>query len=77
MIPQQAATTVTSLDDIESYIREKEGIKNKTYLSAIDLPVRERRDVFSELRYMGITAGSLFPGLDGACEELAERNFEV
>jgi hypothetical protein len=23
--------------------------------------------------YMGITAGSLFPGLDGACEELKER----
>jgi hypothetical protein len=77
MIPQQAATTVTSLDDIESYIKEKEEITKKTYLSAINLPVRERRDVFSELRYMGITAGSLFPGLDGACEELAERNFEV
>lgn len=77
MIPQQAATTVTSLDDIESYIREQEGIKNKTYLSAIDLPIRERREVVRELRYMGITAGSLFPGLDGACEELAERNFEV
>jgi len=26
---------------------------------------------------MGITAGSLFPGLDGACEEPAERNFEI
>jgi len=77
MIPQQAATTVTSLDDIESYIRAKEEIKNKTYLSAIDLPVRERREVVRELRYMGITAGSLFPGLDGACEELAERNFEI
>ena len=77
MIPQQAATTVTSLDDIESYIREKEGIKNKKYLSAIDLPVRERREVVRELRYMGITAGSLFPGLDGACEELKERNFEM
>jgi hypothetical protein len=77
MIPQQPATTVTSLDDIESYIREKEGIKNKKYLSAIDLPVRERREVVRELRYMGITAGSLFPGLDGACEELKERNFEM
>jgi hypothetical protein len=77
MIPQQGATTVTSLDDIESYIREKEEIKNKTYLSAIDLPVRERREVVRELRYMGITAGSLFPGLDGACEELADRNFEI
>jgi hypothetical protein len=28
-----------------------------------------------ELALMGITAGSLFPGLDGACEELRERLF--
>ena len=76
MIPQQAASTVTSLDDIESYIRSKE-TETKRYLSAIDLPVCERREVVRDLRYMGITAGSLFPGLDGACEELADRNFEM
>jgi len=77
MIPQQAASTVTSVDDIESYIKEKEELKKKKYLTAVDLPVLERRDVVRDLRYMGITAGSLFPGLDGACEELKDRNFEV
>lgn len=76
MIPQQAASTVTNVDDIESYIKSKES-KDKKYLSAIDLPVRERKQVIRELSYMGITAGSLFPGLDGACEELKERNFEI
>lgn len=40
------------------------------------LPRRDRRQAMNELSYMGITAGSLFPGLDGACEELKERNFE-
>jgi hypothetical protein len=30
-----------------------------------------------ELSVMGITAGSLFPGLDGACEELKERFFRL
>lgn len=75
MIPQQAASTVTSVDDIESYIRSREAPETK-YLQAIDLPVRERRRIVSELSFMGITAGSLFPGLDGACEELADRNFE-
>jgi len=39
------------------------------------LPVRERKLVIRGLSYMGITAGSLFPGLDGACEEFAQRNF--
>ena len=76
LIPQQAASTVTNVDDIESYIKSKES-QDKTYLSAIDLPVQDREKVLQELRYMGITAGSMFPGLDGACEELKERNFDI
>jgi hypothetical protein len=51
-------------------------VGGRKYLSAIDLPVSERKQVVQELGYMGITAGSLFPGLDGACEELRERYSE-
>ena len=76
MIPQQAASTVTNVDDIEAFIKSKQ-FDGAPYLSAIDLPVKERKQVVRELGYMGITAGSLFPGLDGACEDLAERNFET
>jgi hypothetical protein len=76
MIPQQAASTITNIDDIESYIQSRE-LDDRKYLWAIDLPVRDRNKVLHELRFMGITAGSLFPGLDGACEELKERNFEI
>jgi len=61
---------------METFIRSRE-TDQKKYLQAIDLPVRERKRVIRELGYMGITAGSLFPGLDGACEELAERNFPI
>jgi hypothetical protein len=75
MIPQQAASTLTSVDDIESHIRSRETDTTK-YLQAVDLPMYERKQVIRELSNMGITAGSLFPGLDGACEELAERNFD-
>jgi hypothetical protein len=74
MVPQQALSSFTSVDDIEGYIRTKETPK-KSYLKVIDLPLRERDGVIRELRLMGITAGSLFPGLDGACEELRERFF--
>lgn len=77
MIPQQAASTVTNIDDIESYISICEQASNKTYLQAFDLPLKERDKVIQELRFMGITAGSMFPGLDGACEELKDRNFEI
>ena len=74
MIPQQAASTVTNVDDIEAFITSKQ-VDATPYLRAIDLPIGERKKVVRELSYMGITAGSLFPGLDGACEELKERNF--
>jgi hypothetical protein len=75
LVPQQSISSVTNIDDIETYIRisEREGAR---YLRIIDLPVRERQHVMRELSIMGITAGSLFPGFDGTCEELKERNFE-
>jgi hypothetical protein len=41
----------------------------QTYLQAIDLPVSDRSIVARDLATMGITAGSLLPGLDGACEQ--------
>jgi hypothetical protein len=76
LVPQQAATTVTNIDDVETYIFNKEQEKNCKYLSAIDIPFSERNKVIKELSYMGITAGSMFPGLDGSCEELREKLFD-
>lgn len=75
LIPQQALMTVTNLADIESYVLEMGRIAGKNYLQAIDLPVAERDLVLKELRLMGITAASLFPGLDGTCQQLREEFF--
>jgi hypothetical protein len=75
MIPQQALSGLTNVDDVESYIRSIEAKRAVQYLNVIDIPVRDRRKAMQELSAMGITAGSLFPGLDGACEELRERFF--
>ena len=82
MIPQQATSTITSIDDIEGYVKGMEKMPpqnrfKKNYLTAIDIPVKERDKVMHELRYMGITAGSMFPGVDGTCEELKEQNFRI
>ena len=74
-IPQQSISTTSNVDDIETYIKEMETNQKVIYLEAIDLPASERNHVMRELALMGITAGSLFPGLDGACEGLRERNF--
>ncbi|WP_186229616.1 FRG domain-containing protein [Burkholderia gladioli] len=76
-VPQQALSALTNVDDVESYIQQTEEIHKKQYITAIDIPAKERGKAMSDLAMMGITAGSLFPGLDGACEELRERLFEI
>ncbi|EGQ7810954.1 FRG domain-containing protein [Vibrio parahaemolyticus] len=76
MVPQQATTTVTNVADIESLIIESEKRSNKKFLQVIDIPWKERESVVRELTLMGLTAGSLFPGLDGTCEELKDKMFE-
>lgn len=77
LVPQQAVTTVTNIDDIESYVLEKQDTDGVAYLRAIDIPANQREAAMRELRFMGITAGSMFPSIDGVCEELRERNFNV
>jgi hypothetical protein len=53
MVPQQALSTFTTVDDIETYIQRQEQIKNRRYLEVIDLPLSERDHVIRELRLNG------------------------
>jgi hypothetical protein len=68
----------SAMNLIESYLDETPRVtgKGKPYPTAIDLPAARRSVVFADLAHIGVTAGSLFPGLDGACEELRQRNFQ-
>lgn len=75
LIPQQSSTMLTNVDDIETYIASRTKPGATPYLTAIDVPWSERDRVIPDLHRMGITAGSMFPGIDGTCEELKERNF--
>jgi hypothetical protein len=77
VVPQQSVSSVTNVDDLEKYIWTQEQATKKTYLTAIDLPAIDRQLVMRELALMGIDAGSLFPGLDGACNQLKERFFNL
>jgi len=76
LVPQQSATTATNLHDIETYIMRKEAETGVRFLGAIDIPAKEREVAMRDLRFMGITAGSMFPSIDGVCEEIRERNFD-
>jgi len=74
-IPQQALSAFTNVADVESLFRFKQKQHNKEFLGVIDLPWSDRRAIMKDLRSMGITASSLFPGLDGICEAFKEQYF--
>jgi hypothetical protein len=74
-LPQQSISIFSNIDDVETYIGICERSKKCKYLTKIDLPRSNRNNAMRELRKMGITAASLFPGLDGTCKALKERLF--
>jgi hypothetical protein len=75
VVPQQSVSMVTNVEDLEKYIQGREKASNISFLTCIDLPADERSTVIRELDLMGINAGSMFPGLDGACNQLKKRLF--
>lgn len=74
-LPQQAIASMTNIDDIESYILFRENQTEKKYLRVFDLPQDEYEVVLRQLGLMGISPGSLFPGLEGLCAEYRNRQF--
>ncbi|MGR3749573.1 FRG domain-containing protein [Paracoccus sp. (in: a-proteobacteria)] len=74
-LPQQSAVTVTNIDDIESYLKYIEDKEEASYLKVFDIDRAERELVLAELGLMGISPGSMFPGLDGLCQEYRDRHF--
>jgi hypothetical protein len=75
-VPQQSIASFSNIDDIEGYITGVEASSERKHLTIIDIPTSERKMVISELRLMGITPGSLFPGLDGLCRTLKAQHFD-
>jgi hypothetical protein len=74
VLPQQSITMFSNVDDIESIIKQNEKASGQ-YLSAISIQSNERQKALRDLQLMGITWGSLFPGIEGVCRQLSERHF--
>ena len=75
-LPQQALAMVTNINNIEHYVKYVEQKNSARTLTVIDMRRSERDVAMRDLRTMGITAASMFPGLDGTFEELKNRLFE-
>ena len=68
-----------ALSELQRHARDRRRQRSAAlpWQRAIDIPASERRTVMQDLALMGITEGSLFPGLDGACLQLKERFFDL
>lgn len=75
VLPQQAMTMYSNVDDIEFVIQSNED-KIGQFLRAISIPSSDRDAAMRDLGLMGITWGSMFPGLDGVCKQLNSRHFK-
>lgn len=73
--PQQALSTVSNVVDIEEFIRAREIEDQQEYLTMCDFPSQKAPQILRELQLMGITYGSLFPGLDGIARDIRDRFF--
>ena len=60
--PQQSMAAFSNIDKIEDFIAAYELHHKTKYLTRIDILASERAVVEDELRFMGITPATLFPG---------------
>ncbi|WP_187148297.1 FRG domain-containing protein [Colwellia psychrerythraea] len=74
VLPQQAITMYSNINDIESIIQNNEKQKGE-FLQRITINASEAKKAMRDLHLMGLTWGSLFPGFDGICKQLKSRHF--
>ncbi|MFM0726212.1 FRG domain-containing protein [Paraburkholderia strydomiana] len=70
LLAQQGVFTLSTVKDIEHYLTARVVTPNNDFLLAVDIPITEAEKAMSDLSYMGITAATLFPGIDGICRKL-------
>ena len=69
---QQGQFLVTNISDIESYLITKQDNQH-SLIVAVDISIDCIAEALKDLQYMGITAATLFPGIDGVCKMLKHQ----
>lgn len=61
---QQGRFLVTNVAELEAFLVHHQEAGN-SYFAAADVPIECAKDALQDLKFMGLTAATLFPGLDG------------
>lgn len=67
---QQGRFIVTNISNLEVWFKDRTGDSGKPFLQAVDIPITCAREALEDLAFMGVTAATMFPGLDGACRKM-------
>jgi hypothetical protein len=62
---QQGHFIVTNVSDLRSFVHQWEQRAELLALSAVDVPMSYASAALRDLAFMGVTAATMFPGLDG------------
>jgi hypothetical protein len=78
-LPQQAVALFSNMEDVSGILDPVDDTTKLplNHLTTIDIPIGDRPDALRDLRLMGVTRESLFPGLDGAFASLASDLFHA
>lgn len=64
---QQGQFLVTNVADVEHFLCSMERRVGRKILVAADVPIACASEALEDLAFMGLTAATMFPGLDGVC----------
>lgn len=65
---QQGLFMVTNAANVEHELLAVGAKEGAEYLVAADVPIKFATEALQDLSYMGLTAATMFPGLDGVCK---------
>lgn len=65
---QQGQFLVTNVADVEHYLCSIEKNTGRKIIIAADVPIACVSEALEDLQFMGLTAATMFPGLDGVCK---------
>jgi FRG domain len=72
---QQGQFLVTNIVDVESFLFDVQTKQQQTILIAADVPAKFAQSALEDLSFMGLTAASLFPGLDGIAQAMKQEMY--
>lgn len=70
---QQGSFLVTNAADIERHLASITTSTGRSCLVAADIPIEFASRALEDLAYMGLTAATMFPGLDGVCRMIRHQ----